>query len=90
MGPGARLLDDRGQLVDEAGPAMPVEILGLDGVPEAGDAFAVVESEERAREITEFRAARAAGPAGPRAGGRGTLEEMLQRLREGAARSCRW
>ena len=43
------------QPVDEAGPSMPVEILGLDGVPEPGDLLAVVDSEKRAREITEYR-----------------------------------
>ena len=53
-----RLMDDRGNAVQSAGPAVPVEILGLDGTPQAGDEFHVVESEARAREIADFRARR--------------------------------
>ena len=49
------LVDDHGERTKEAGPSMPVEILGLNGTPEAGDQFVVVESEARAREITEYR-----------------------------------
>ena len=49
------LLNDRGKRVEEAGPAMPVEILGLSGAPEAGDRFLVVENETRAREIIAYR-----------------------------------
>ncbi|MFV0478414.1 MAG: translation initiation factor IF-2 [Parahaliea sp.] len=49
------MLDENGQPVDEAGPSIPVEILGLDGTPDAGDQFAVVEDERRAREVADFR-----------------------------------
>jgi translation initiation factor IF-2 len=49
------MLDENGQPIDEAGPSIPVEILGLDGTPDAGDLFAAVESEKRAREIADFR-----------------------------------
>jgi translation initiation factor IF-2 len=49
------MLDENGNPVDEAGPSIPVEILGLDGTPDAGDPFAVVDSEKRAREIALFR-----------------------------------
>ena len=49
------MLDDKGRAVTEAGPSAPVEILGLAGVPSAGEPFVVVENEGRAREITEFR-----------------------------------
>jgi translation initiation factor IF-2 len=49
------MLDENGQPIDDAGPSIPVEILGLNGTPEAGEQFAVVESEKRAREIAEFR-----------------------------------
>ena len=49
------LVDDRGKQIKEAGPAMPVEVLGLSGVPSAGDPFQVVENEARAREVAEYR-----------------------------------
>lgn len=49
------LLNERNEQLTEAGPATPVEILGLDGVPSPGDAIAVVENEARARELTEYR-----------------------------------
>ena len=49
------LLNEREEQVAEATPSMPVEILGLSGVPSAGEPFVVVESEGRAREISEFR-----------------------------------
>jgi len=47
--------DENGRSVDEAGPSIPVEILGLSGTPDAGDEFVVVESERKAREVAEFR-----------------------------------
>ena len=82
-----RLVDDRGNAVDSAGPAFPVEILGLAGTPQAGDEFHVVESEARAREISDFRARRDRQAELARAaGGRGTLEEMLKGIREGTAK----
>ncbi len=49
------LVNDKGQNIEEAGPSVPVEVLGLDLPPEAGDEFAAVESEKAAREITEYR-----------------------------------
>jgi translation initiation factor IF-2 len=49
------MLDENGNPIDEAGPSIPVEILGLDGTPDAGDQFAAVESEKRARELADFR-----------------------------------
>jgi translation initiation factor IF-2 len=49
------LVDDKGQQVKEAGPAMPVEVLGLGGVPQAGDQLTVVDNEARAREVAEYR-----------------------------------
>ena len=82
-----RLVDDRGQGVEEAGPAFPVEILGLAGTPQAGDEFHVVESEARAREIADCRARRdRQGELARAAGGRGTLEEMMKGIREGTAK----
>ena len=50
------LVDDQGKQIKTASPALPVEILGLSGVPKAGDAFAVVETEARAREVASYRA----------------------------------
>jgi translation initiation factor IF-2 len=49
------MLDENGKAIEEAGPSIPVEILGLDATPAAGDIFAVVESERRAREVADFR-----------------------------------
>jgi translation initiation factor IF-2 len=49
------LVDDKGQQIKEAGPSMPVEVLGLGGVPNAGDHLTVVENEQRAREVAEYR-----------------------------------
>ncbi|MBS0518932.1 MAG: translation initiation factor IF-2 [Proteobacteria bacterium] len=82
-----RLVDDHGQAVESAGPAFPVEILGLAGTPQAGDEFHVVDSEARAREIADFRARRDRQAELARsAGGRGTLEEMMKGIREGTAK----
>ncbi|MGI3777149.1 MAG: translation initiation factor IF-2 [Janthinobacterium lividum] len=79
------MLDDKGQQIKEAGPSTPVEILGLSGVPGAGDPFVVVENEMRAREISEFRQrkVRAKASAGLTAA-RGTMEQMLARAVAGA------
>ncbi len=49
------MLDENGEPVETAGPSIPVEILGLDGTPEAGDDFMVVPNERRAREVAQFR-----------------------------------
>lgn len=50
------MLNERGDTVDSAGPSIPVELLGLNGTPNAGDDFTVVPDERRARELAEFRA----------------------------------
>ena len=79
------MLDDKGKPVTSAGPSVPVEILGLAGVPSAGEPFVVVESESRAREITEFRGRKLRDTAaGVTTAARGTLEEMLARIQAGA------
>jgi translation initiation factor IF-2 len=49
------MLDENGQPIASAGPSIPVEILGLDGTPDAGEQFVVVDSEKKAREIADFR-----------------------------------
>jgi translation initiation factor IF-2 len=75
------LVNDKGEHVKEAGPAMPVEILGLSGTPAAGDRFAVVENESRAREISEYRQRLARDKAVARQSGqRGSLEQMMSQL----------
>lgn len=50
------MIDDKGKQVKEAGPSMPVEVLGISGVPSAGDKLTVVENEGRAREVATYRA----------------------------------
>lgn len=74
------LIDDRGQPIETAGPSTPVEILGLDGVPEAGDLLVVVDSEKRAREITEYRQRKkhTAGIVAPA----GSVEDMFSQMAE--------
>ena len=75
------LIDDRGEPVTQAGPSVPVEILGFDSAPEAGDQFAVVENEGRAREITDYRVRKRRQTLGS-AGTARTLEQMMQQLKE--------
>jgi translation initiation factor IF-2 len=75
------LINDQGDRVNEAGPSVPVEVLGLNGTPEAGDVLNVVETEAQAREIAEYRAnlakeKRAAAGAGT------TLDQLLQKAKE--------
>ncbi len=78
------MIDDHGQPVNEAGPATPVEVLGLQEAPLAGDGFAVVEDESRARQVSEFRGTRLrAQQSGP---GRGTLEQQFSRIAAGESR----
>ncbi len=75
------LVNDKGEHVKEAGPATPVEVLGLSGTPAAGDKFAVVENESRAREISEYRQRLARDKAAARqSGSRGSLEQMMTQL----------
>jgi translation initiation factor IF-2 len=75
------LIDDHGETLEGALPSMPVEILGLQGTPMAGDRFAVVENEARAREITEYRQRKARDKAAARhVSQRGSLEQMMSQL----------
>jgi translation initiation factor IF-2 len=77
--------DDKGKAVKEALPSTPVEILGLSAAPIAGEPFVVVESDIRAREIVEYRAAKLRDrSAAAQTAGRGTMEEMLARIQAGA------
>ena len=76
------LIDDLGAVRDEAGPSMPVEVLGFSGSPEAGDRVAVVDSEARAREITEYRERQKREKAAVRGGvARGSLADMMSQLK---------
>jgi len=72
------IITDKGESVDDAGPSVPVEVLGFNGTPEAGDRLGVVESEARAREITTYRARqRRDKQAARQTGMRGSLEQMM-------------
>jgi translation initiation factor IF-2 len=76
--------DDKGKAVAAAGPATPVEILGLSAAPSAGEPFVVVESEGRAREIVEYRQQKLRErSAAALTAGRGTMEDMLARIQAG-------
>src|SRR5580700_2154886 len=77
------LLDDKGEVVSEAPPSTPVEVLGFSGAPEAGDRVAVVESEARAREITEYRERQKREKLAARGGGivRTSLSDMMSNLK---------
>ena len=77
------LLDDKGGHIVKAGPSQPAEVLGFDSAPEAGDQFAVVESEARAREITDYRVRKRRETLGS-AGTPRTLEQMMQTLKDAA------
>jgi translation initiation factor IF-2 len=75
------LIDDRGDSVDSAGPSVPVEVLGFQDAPDAGDRFAVVESEARAREVTAYRVRQKREAALARTvAARGSLEQMMTQL----------
>jgi translation initiation factor IF-2 len=75
------LVNERGQQLTEAGPSVPAEILGLDGAPDPGEVFAVVENEGRAREIADYRQ-RKERDAGVVASGGASLEQMMARLKQ--------
>lgn len=75
------LVNDHGEAVKDAGPSTPVEVLGFQGAPEAGDRLAVVDSEARAREVTDYRVRQKREKAQARmTGARGSLEQMMHQL----------
>jgi len=73
------LIDDKGNQVKEAEPSTPVEVLGFNGVPSAGDRFSVVETEARAREVTEYRQRQLREKTA--GGGATSLEQMMNQLK---------
>ncbi|WP_170440202.1 translation initiation factor IF-2 [Ruegeria arenilitoris] len=75
------LINDKGERVQEAGPSVPVEVLGLNGTPEAGDVLNVTETEAQAREIAEYRA-QVAKDKRAAAGAATTLEQLMQKAKE--------
>jgi translation initiation factor IF-2 len=76
------LINDKGEHIDAAGPSVPVEILGLDSAPEAGDQLAVVENDARARELTSYRQRKLRDLKSVGAGRRSSLEQMMSQLSE--------
>jgi translation initiation factor IF-2 len=78
-------INERGEQVQSAGPSEPVEILGLSAPPEAGDDFAVVDNEGRAREVADFRA-RKKKELRSRAVGRASLDQVLAAKGQGEAK----
>lgn len=82
MGRVRALIDDKGNNVSDAGPSFPVEVLGFNGTPEAGDRLAVVENEARAREITDYRQRQKREKAAARSATvRGSLEQMMSQAK---------
>jgi translation initiation factor IF-2 len=77
------LVNDKGETVAEAGPSVPVEVLGLNGTPEAGDVLNVVETEAQAREIAEYRE-KAAKEKRAAAGAATTLEQLMAKAKADA------
>jgi translation initiation factor IF-2 len=76
------IVSDTGKTIKEAGPSMPVEVLGFTGTPDAGDRLAVVDSEARAREVTAYRARQKRDKAAARQTGmRGSLEQMMAQVK---------
>ena len=74
------LINDQGKRVENAGPSVPVEVLGLNGTPEAGDVLNVVETEAQAREIADYRIAVAKEKRAT--AGASTLEQMMAKAKE--------
>jgi translation initiation factor IF-2 len=79
------LMNDRGERVDEVGPAMPVEVLGLEGVPSAGDQFQVVDDISKAQQISSYRQTHARAAALARSAARG-LDQLRTQLEAGRVR----
>jgi translation initiation factor IF-2 len=83
MGKVRAMLNDKGSTVQEAGPATPVEILGLDGVPEAGDVVNAVAEEKTAKSLVENRRDQRRKKELGAAGAKVSLENVLEKIQEG-------
>ncbi|MEZ5877186.1 MAG: translation initiation factor IF-2 [Tepidamorphaceae bacterium] len=75
------LINEHGANVDDAGPSMPVEVLGLNATPSAGDTFVVVENEARAREVSDYRQRQKRDKMQVRGGMRASLADMMTQLK---------
>ncbi|MFV1951714.1 MAG: translation initiation factor IF-2 [Nitrospinota bacterium] len=82
------LIDDKGRKVETAGPSMPVEVLGLSGVPQAGDSFVVVKDERKARQIGDIRLQRQREESLSETS-RVTLEDLHNRIQEGTIKELK-
>jgi len=80
------LIDDRGRQTREAGPATPVEVLGLTSLPQPGDTFQAVADPAKARQIATFRQEQAKSKALGTRGGRLTLESLREQISEGTVK----
>src|SRR5438094_1895207 len=82
------MLDDKGRSLDEAGPSTPVELLGLGGVPEAGESINAVSDEKQAKELVDHRRTQRRNKE---LGGTSkvTLENILDRIKEGAVKELK-
>ncbi len=78
------MFDAYGTALEEAGPSVPVEVLGLNGTPNAGEEMVAVDNESQAREVSEFRQRRTRD-AHAAATARGSLEQMFERIKDGEA-----
>jgi translation initiation factor IF-2 len=79
------LLNDRGMMIDEAGPSIPVEIQGLQDLPQAGDSFHVFEDATKARQVAEYRQAKLREQS-LRSTSRVSLQALFEQMREGTVK----
>ena len=89
MGRVRAIANERGQMLQEAGPSEPVEIMGLEGVPDPGDVLNVVENENRAREVADYRQRtrrQRASVGGSGAAVRTSLESMMAKFKDSTAK----
>jgi translation initiation factor IF-2 len=88
MGRVRAMLDDNGEAVAEAGPSTPVELLGIDGVPDAGEVFNVAPDEKMAKTVVEHRR-QAKRKKELATTGKLSLENLMERIQEGAAKELK-